>query len=253
VCAPADAQPYPAVIPNGNLDKVLVKDLQLSEAIPVVLMIATVGLVGTVPAVNAAAGGSFKWMAGGVLQMGYRWDHANLSYWLNGSCDGSETKVIDSAFQVWHQEFPYFTFFSTHQLNVDIEIFCKAHLAGTMLGLTHRILRARIIEHVQIFLLAMPVKELMTVSLHEIGHALGLGHSLDPTDLMYYGILKIGLTPSSKDIQTLNVLYETPNTQLRNILIALLSALSAPILVAFSQKVKKRGKERCVIGMGKQT
>jgi hypothetical protein len=189
--------------------------MRVSEALSIVLVVVT--MVGTIATANAAGGTStLRWS---VAVLGYKWEHADLSYWLNDSCDKTESKVIDSAFVIWHQAFQYFTFFHIHQVNDDIEVFCKAHLGGDALGRSQRILRGNIIEHVDIFLGDVPVEKLMTVTLHEIGHALGLGHSYDPNDLMYYRIVETGLGPSSKDVQSLYMLYETPDTELQNIVI----------------------------------
>jgi hypothetical protein len=187
--------------------------MRVSEALSTVLVVVTI--VCTMATANAAGGVStLRW---GVTVSGYKWDHPDLSYWLNDSCDRTESKAIDSAFVVWHQAFPYFTFYHTHQVNDEIDVFCNAHLRADELGRSQRILRVNIIEHVDMFFGEMPIEKLMTVALHEIGHALGLGHSYDPDDVMYYRVVKTGLAPSSKDVQSLYMLYETPDTESQNL------------------------------------
>ena len=53
-----------------------------------------------------------------------------------------------------------------------------------------------------------------TMALHELGHAVGLGHSSDPKDALYPTSGAAALTP--RDRRTATVLYELPTGSVRN-------------------------------------
>ncbi|MEX0764973.1 MAG: matrixin family metalloprotease, partial [Nitrosopumilaceae archaeon] len=54
---------------------------------------------------------------------------------------------------------------------------------------------------------SLTVKEITTITRHEFGHALGLGHSTDPEDLMYEEIITLNPFISDCHINAITELY----------------------------------------------
>jgi hypothetical protein len=61
---------------------------------------------------------------------------------------------------------------------------------------------------------AITPRQMTTMALHELGHAVGLGHSSDPKDALYPTSGAASLTP--RDRRTATVLYELPTGSVRN-------------------------------------
>lgn len=59
----------------------------------------------------------------------------------------------------------------------------------------------------------IPLERIRATAAHELGHALGLGHSDAANDLMYYQYRRDGgrVIPTARDFQTVDALYALPN------------------------------------------
>lgn len=59
----------------------------------------------------------------------------------------------------------------------------------------------------------IPLERIRATAAHELGHALGLGHSDEANDLMYYQYRRDGgrVIPTARDFQTVDALYALPN------------------------------------------
>ena len=60
----------------------------------------------------------------------------------------------------------------------------------------------------------LPQRVMVTLALHELGHALGLGHSSDRADALFPTSAATELTP--RDRRTATLLYDLPTGSLKN-------------------------------------
>ena len=136
--------------------------------------------------------------------------------------ESPKAHILKNAFKIWDsamRDNMNFVFVN-HKDQADIAIDYIEQLSGTQVGITktgHISIQGRIYLHKAVILIAKkdPIgfiqsdAALLKVTLHEIGHAIGMiGHSNSINDIMYYSTASTKNTsPSTRDIDTVNKLY----------------------------------------------
>ena len=151
-----------------------------------------------------------------------------LAVWINPTeikvyvQDSSKASILKRAFNIWDSalrgDMDFIFVDDKNEADIFIDYIDK--LSGSQVGVTktsHINIQGRIYLHKAVVLIAKkdPVgfiqsdSELLKVTLHEIGHAIGiLGHSNSINDIMYYSTASTKNTsPSLRDIDTINKLY----------------------------------------------
>jgi hypothetical protein len=156
-----------------------------------------------------------------------KFNHNNISYFINNDCDSLKTQKVIDAFSLISQQVELINFYPIFQ-NPDIEIICSENkeyekdiekdyfIAGE--GGAKEIIRTKdysIITNGTVFLYQANFKTLQcdfpAVELHEILHVFGFAHSEDKDSLMYYHLSSCTQKLDQSIINELNKLYSQEN------------------------------------------
>lgn len=155
---------------------------------------------------------------------GVAFDHSDISVWYNDTGIKELDEAVDNALQTWNKAITEFAQeYGYHYLgNLDFEETSSYTFADVIINYVNQIndacgrtevsyTSAGRIVHVDVKLskdcIGTDYVLAYTVASHELGHALGLGHSNTEDDLMYPYYRGVR-TPSTLDLYALSVIYD---------------------------------------------
>ena len=173
------------------------------------------------PGVAAAQGGGYA-----LELLGAAWDHTTITYSLGADADvpPSTLAEVRAAVREWNGQLARLGgHFGSLRLapasgpGADVPIVVRAQPAATS-GLTSPalayqtagcwLLQAPIVLNVlDADGYVLPSDVIFTTAAHELGHALGLGHSREPTDLMYRRYTQGRRVPSALDLRGVQAVF----------------------------------------------
>lgn len=129
------------------------------------------------------------------------WPHLNLTYDFQ-HCDANEKRTIQFALDIWQKCFPYFNpKLNARFSEVEPDFIFECNLKRTRAG--KRCWHVGVTRS-QMIVRLMPSPKL-SVTVHEIGHVLGLRHNRNPKAVMYFHSTSI--VPSPDELKQLARLY----------------------------------------------
>ncbi|MFH0711508.1 MAG: matrixin family metalloprotease [archaeon] len=123
-----------------------------------------------------------------------RFNHNNISYFINDSCPEGRRESMIEAFGIFERMTDYIYFYGVDgDADIDVECSNKSMMLsdnlvaageGGQVGIINTSL-FKIIERGKIFLYDDPKCNYPVVELHELGHVFGFDHSDDPLSVMF--------------------------------------------------------------------
>ena len=130
-----------------------------------------------------------------VFEENLRFNHNNISYFIEPSCSNIQTASMKKAFQIFHEKMRIISFYEIDYKNADILVGCSEDFielgdnffaAGE--GGPSKIIDTtnfKIIQEGEIFLYKNSRCERPVVEIHELCHVFGFDHTSNPDDIMY--------------------------------------------------------------------
>lgn len=144
-----------------------------------------------------------------------RFNHNDISYFINGSCSKIRRDAMVEAFELFEWMTKYISF---HEVGgeADIDVGCSddfielgEDLFAAGEGGPSRIIntsRFKVIKKGKIFIYGDPKCDYPIVELHELGHVFGFDHSDDSTNIMY-NVSGCGQRMTTNMIELVDALY----------------------------------------------
>lgn len=130
-----------------------------------------------------------------VFEENLRFNHNNISYFIEPSCSNTRTSAMKEAFQIFQKKMGVISFYEVDYKEADILVGCSEDfieigedifVAGE--GGPTEIINTTIFKIIQkgkVILYEKHNCELPVVELHELCHVFGFDHSLNPKNIMY--------------------------------------------------------------------
>ncbi|MBU3923330.1 MAG: matrixin family metalloprotease [Nanoarchaeota archaeon] len=143
--------------------------------------------------VSGETGGVISYVDVPVFSENLRFNHKDISYFIDAGCKGVRRKAMIKAFEIFEEKMDLISFYEIGG-SADIDVECSEgfqiseSLFAAGEGGPSRIINTsffKTIEKGSIFLYEDPMCDYPIVELHELGHVFGFDHSEDPLNTMY--------------------------------------------------------------------
>lgn len=182
----------------------------------------TVAALVAASAVFSASFTQFAFAANTIPLLGFAWDHTNITYSISAGkrVDPTAVQAAHDAIAAWNSAIDSgsksdFTLVpAVEGSKADIRISLKVG-TGVVLGSAQTFTNSdgsakysKVTLSGKAFGDPLAHDAVQTIAIQEIGHALGLGHSDDPTDPMYGTYNGVKLAPSACDVEAFDAVHE---------------------------------------------